>query len=622
MATRATSRAVGCQPDRSTEESMPRLNLRGFSRVPWTVPLAGIAPLEVRFSARAVSGDAPLTYSWSFGDGGEAEGQETSHVYRSGGTYRALVLVRDADGDEASATIEIRVADNDRPVVEILAAPQRGVAPLEVAFTALVVGGNEPLQHAWDFDEDGVADSVLPDPLRIFAAGSHLVTVTVTDANRDTDSASVLIEVELDTTPRPAASAIPPAGQAPLGVQLGGAVEGGNQPLSFHWGFGNGQSSELQAPFYTYTWPSTYLAICTVTDADGDQASASVSVAVAQDLLPTVQIQADTVVGIAPLQVSFRAVAAGGDAPLTYSWNFYRWDFGDGQGSNLPNPSYTYASAGSYTATCTVIDADGDRATGSTPVQVIADLQPTVTVAAQPSAGLAPPPSSSPPRSAWATPPTATPGISATTPPPARPARATSTRRWARGTTGAGALPPAARTRARTPGPPCSRATTTLSRGRTSATSSARSACPASPRWPFPRCCASGSGTTSPHAPSATSMRSPRRWTWSTPRRPTRLRPTTACSGEWPATLAAPAAGAGSASISAPGAVRAGSSCAGTSACATRRRPRTAGPSTTCSSSPSSTAGATPASWPDRWPTASSGPNTTASAVAPAPRAA
>jgi PKD repeat protein len=59
---------------------------------------------------------------------------------------------------------------------------------------------------------------------------------------------------------------------------------------------------------------------------------------------------ANPVFGNAPVTVDF----AGSATPAgSYS---YSWDFGDGTGSTLRNPSHTYSSPGTYTAVLTVID--------------------------------------------------------------------------------------------------------------------------------------------------------------------------------------------------------------------------------------------------------------------------
>ena len=67
--------------------------------------------------------------------------------------------------------------------------------------------------------------------------------------------------------------------------------------------------------------------------------------------------------GNAPLAVNFTGSATGGTAPYTYSWNF-----GDGTTSTSQNPSHTYSSAGTYTATLTVTDGSSPAKTATSQV--------------------------------------------------------------------------------------------------------------------------------------------------------------------------------------------------------------------------------------------------------------
>ncbi len=67
--------------------------------------------------------------------------------------------------------------------------------------------------------------------------------------------------------------------------------------------------------------------------------------------------------GNAPLSVSFTGSATGGTAPYSYSWNF-----GDGTTSTSQNPSHTYSTAGTYTATLTVTDSASPANTATSQV--------------------------------------------------------------------------------------------------------------------------------------------------------------------------------------------------------------------------------------------------------------
>ena len=61
------------------------------------------------------------------------------------------------------------------------------------------------------------------------------------------------------------------------------------------------------------------------------------------------------------------ADASSSDAPITQ----WYWDFGDGNSSDLQNPSNTYAKAGKYNVNLTVTDADGCTSNSERPLTII-----------------------------------------------------------------------------------------------------------------------------------------------------------------------------------------------------------------------------------------------------------
>ncbi|MBX2872248.1 MAG: PKD domain-containing protein [Saprospiraceae bacterium] len=125
-------------------------------------------------------------------------------------------------------------------------------------------------------------------------------------------------------------------------------------PLSnLQWDFGTGETSQLANP--TYEFPSTGTYTISLSGSIGETGCTDTltkQLTIVEP--PEAQIQGVDLEGCAPYPATFSSQGSVGD--------FYRWDFGDGNGSTDQNPQHIFPAAGNYTVRLTVSSMQGCEA--------------------------------------------------------------------------------------------------------------------------------------------------------------------------------------------------------------------------------------------------------------------
>ncbi|MBS3150959.1 PKD domain-containing protein [Candidatus Woesearchaeota archaeon] len=184
----------------------------------------------------------PLTYDWDFGDGKRGSGALPSNEYTAAGDYRVVLTVFDGklrDDDTASVKINSFNADTDSDGIpdnrdncpnnanadqadsdndgignvceeikeeeedtifniQIAANPTSGDAPLQVEFTTAVTNGNSPFTYSWDFNNDGIFETIITSGSIRYTysdAGSYTAKVRAADRNGERAEATIRISV-------------------------------------------------------------------------------------------------------------------------------------------------------------------------------------------------------------------------------------------------------------------------------------------------------------------------------------------------------------------------------------------------------------------------------------------
>ncbi len=323
----------------------------------------GVMPLQVQFTDTS-TGTPPLTYAWDFDNNGSTDSTVKNPVftYSTAGTYTVkLKITNNAGTNTLTKTNYITVtAAPVGPVAGFSANVTSGSAPLAVQFTDISTG-TPPLTYAWDFDNNGVTDSSLKNPVFTYStAGTYTVKLNVTNgAGTNTSTRSNYITVTTGPVgPVAGFSANVTSGSAPLAVQFTDTSTG-TPPLTYAWDFDNNGSTDstVKNPVFTYSTAGTYTVKLKVTNSAGTNTSTRsnyITVTTAP-VGPVAGFSANVTSGSAPLAVQFTDTSTG-TPPLTYAWDFDNNGVTD---SSLKNPVFTYSTAGTYTVKLKVTNSAG-----------------------------------------------------------------------------------------------------------------------------------------------------------------------------------------------------------------------------------------------------------------------
>jgi PKD repeat protein len=252
-------------------------------------PTTGPAPLAVSFSSAGSSDPegAPLTYAWTFGDGGTSTSANPSHTYITPGSYSARLTVSDGVKSTQSSAVAISVgaATNQPPIASASGTPTSGPAPLAVGFSSAGSSDPEgaPLSYAWTFGDGGT--STAASPSHTYASpGSYNARLTVSDGVNSTQSSIVAISVSGATNQPPVATAAgsPTSGPPPLLVNFSsaGSFDPEGTTLSYAWTFGDGGTSTAANPAHTYATSGSYNARLSVSDGVNTTLSSTIPITV------------------------------------------------------------------------------------------------------------------------------------------------------------------------------------------------------------------------------------------------------------------------------------------------------------------------------------------------------
>jgi PKD repeat protein len=406
--------------DVSTEAKGPPVAAQ-TPTVPFTAtPAIGAEPLSVSYTCQAAdnTGNAIISWNWSFDDGGSSTAQNPSHLYTSPGKYCATLNAVDAIGEEVEGvgpciTVASRsglVTNGDFETGDFYAWSNNSYS----LYYSMISGGSS-YAHGGDYGAELSASygniGQLSQPLATTPGGVYLLSFWLYNAS-DPSSAftvswggtnvwtnkpssgwtNVQLVLSATTTNTPLQfgfsgfsqfglddvdvenvfvqfTASPVSGTAPLAVQFNSpAIDNNGRTINaWHWYFGDGSTSAAQNPSHTYRAGGKFAVGLIATNSLGLTVAGfgpGITVAV-----PTLSFTANPTSGGAPLTVQFSSPSQDSGSNSISS---RLWQFGDGTTSTAQNPSHIFSTVGSFAPSLVATNNQGVQITATGPQITVA----------------------------------------------------------------------------------------------------------------------------------------------------------------------------------------------------------------------------------------------------------
>lgn len=295
-----------------------------------------------------------LNYSWDFGDGFSATGQNSTHTYAQAGQYLVCLTIWNSTCSDTTCSMINVNAGGGGCQASFFTADSAGF----IYFINTSTGSLGVPSYVWDFG-DGT-----------FGYNQHemhnynsnqwfqaCLTITFTDTVNQTVlcTSTYCDSVNgLGGTGTCQASFIWQPGTATGEIDFADLSTTSDSLAGWYWDFADGSTSTQQNPSHVFAQSGTYYVCLTITATDQNG-----TITCTASWCSYIQVQA----GGGGCQASFYAYDSLGmyqfvntSTGINFMTASYFWDFGDGGTSTLVNPNHIYNGTGPYYACLTISD--------------------------------------------------------------------------------------------------------------------------------------------------------------------------------------------------------------------------------------------------------------------------
>lgn len=298
---------------------------------------------NVSFTDQSITtpGSAITQWHWDFGDGQTATIPNPVISYSTPGIYSVVLQVQNDQGCYDSASVTITVNEGVMAVMQADTAVCLGT-PVHFVDLSYAQGSSYITSLTWTLGDGNT--STFSDFYHTYSSVG-LYNAKLQVANNVGCSSTDNEKIQVRDYPKAKFNVSPdPCVVTPVVFTDASSPATGSPIISWHWSFGDGNTSTLQHPEHLYTASGSYSVKLTVTDKFG----------CSDDTTITVNILAGA---IANFSWTINGLTATFINNSTFNPEFaVFWNFGDGTSSNLFAPTHTYSSLGAYTVCLIVFD--------------------------------------------------------------------------------------------------------------------------------------------------------------------------------------------------------------------------------------------------------------------------
>lgn len=299
--------------------------------------------------ADSSNGASITSWYWNLGDGDTSTMQNPVHTYTASGTYSVSLVV--SSGVSCKDSIVKTITVNPVPTASFTFSANclsDSVKFMDVS-TGTITG------WSWNFGDGGT--SAQQNPHHLYDSIANY-TVSLTVVSDSGCSASLIDTVNINPSPLAGFTSLTKCGLEATFTDTS-KISGGTI-TNYTWTFGDGGTSTVQNPVYTYTAAGTYTVLLQVQSNNGCTDTQAVVVNAASAV----------VADFTPKGGTFNANQTINFTNQSTGATMYAWNFGDSNTSTATDPTHTYNTPGDYTVVLTASSASGCTDTVSYPFTI------------------------------------------------------------------------------------------------------------------------------------------------------------------------------------------------------------------------------------------------------------